>query len=859
MSMISGSLICWRGSFRPMVFKPRAAMLGMLSIALGVAVFLAITIANRSAMGSFRQAFSIITGSADLEIRGSIPEEVLPEVQACEGVAIATPLVEAMVTLPENPGESLHLIGIDPLSAADLFPLRPSFGSAGQGDLSEWLARDDGLAVTEGFLKHHHLRQGDSISLQGPGEPRRLQIRYIARNDAMSSDGSAGVAAMDLGAAQEWVGKTGTLSAILIRLRDPKERKDVVERLRAHLPADVQVEPPSRRTQQVEIMLSAFRLNLSALSLVSLMVGMFFVGNSAAAAVVRRRVSLGIMRAMGTGRGTILGLVLVESAFSGVVGSAMGVLLSPLLAAVLARPVAQTVTALYLPVDTNGGWPTPLEALVGIIVGTGASMLASWIPARQAAGVDPSKVLHPGSAQEIFPLHSGKLALVGFGLLVGALVFSLGALNGGTPLLGFVAAFCVMAGFSLWVPLTMVFVAYVLRMLNLRQWFPGGVIVRIALEQTMRSLHRTAPTIAALAAAAAMTVGISVMIHSFRGSVVAWAERTLTADLFIAPAANELLGLEHTLPEGAAAWWAKRPEVSAVGTFREIEARTVEDQQVTLGVVAGPSRGSVDFLHGEVDKKMKALVGGGTVALSESLGRRLNLGPGDRLKLRGPGGPLSLKVVDLYRDYTRDRGIAMIDADYFARIWGTKAVNSLAVVFHPGTPQETQDQAIHAFYSGFGGKGAYVCYSNRSLKARILEIFNQTFAVTAVLKSISIAVAVGGVMLTLGILVMERARDLGVLRSLGASKGQIVRMMLCEAMIIGMIASIVGLASGAVLALVLTWVVNKAFFGWSIDLAYPWWEMCLLPLWMTAAALVAGYFPANGAAKTRPAAALRTE
>ena len=152
-----------------------------------------------------------------------------------------------------------------------------------------------------------------------------------------------------------------------------------------------------------------------------------------------------------------------------------------------------------------------------------------------------------------------------------------------------------------------------------------------------------------------------------------------------------------------------------------------------------------------------------------------------------------------------------------------------------------------------------MCYSNRSLKARILEIFNQTFAVTAVLKSISIAVAVGGVMLTLGILVMERARDLGVLRSLGASKGQIVRMMLCEAMIIGMIASIVGLASGAVLALVLTWVVNKAFFGWSIDLAYPWWEMCLLPLWMTAAAVVAGYFPANGAAKTRPAAALRTE
>jgi putative ABC transport system permease protein len=128
-----------------------------------------------------------------------------------------------------------------------------------------------------------------------------------------------------------------------------------------------------------------------------------------------------------------------------------------------------------------------------------------------------------------------------------------------------------------------------------------------------------------------------------------------------------------------------------------------------------------------------------------------------------------------------------------------------------------------------------------------------------VLRTISIAVAIGGVMLTLGILVLERTRDLGVLRSMGASAGQVARMMLVEAGLIGLLASLIGIASGSALALVLTWVINKAFFGWSIDLSYPWAELFLLPLWMTAAALVAGLFPALRAGRIPPAAALRNE
>jgi putative ABC transport system permease protein len=837
-------------------------MLSVMSIALGVAVFLAITIANRGAVESFHRAFAMITGKADLEIRGHVPESVLPMAIKTAGVSGATPLVEAMVTLPDYRGESLHLVGIDPYTAAGLLTVEPSFGSEekdGGGDLAEWLSDDTGIALLREFSERHHLKQGDTIRLQGAGPPRQLILRHLIRTDDASAEGRGGIAALDLAKAQEWVGEPGYLSAILIKLRDPAEKHAVTERLQCLLPEDVSVQPPARRTQQVDIMLAAFRLNLTALSLVSLMVGMFFVGNAAAASVVRRRVSLGILRALGTSRPMILAMVLVEAALSGCIGSLLGILASPLIAGILAAPVAQTVTALYLPVDGHGGWPSPLEAIAGMVAGVVAALVAAWIPAQQAAFVDPTKVLHPGTAPEIFPLPALPLACWGAGVLLLGFLCSLGALYGGVAFLGFGAAFFVLTGFSLMVPLVAVAAAELLRSVLARPLWARGAILRIALEQTMRSLHRTAPTIAALAAAASMTVGISVMIHSFRGSVITWSGRTLTADLFIAPAANELLGLEHTMPESAKAWWRTQPAVSAVGTFREVEARTVGGAQVTLGVVSGPARGSIDFLHGEVAEKTKALERGEGVALSESLARRLKLGQGDKLVLLGPRGPLTLPVIDLYRDYTRDRGIAMIGADYFAKVWGAQGVHSLAIEFIPGTSEKVRDKVQSSFFSAFGGKEAFICYSNHALKARILDIFNQTFAVTAVLKTISIAVAIGGVMLTLGILVMERTRELGVLKAIGASRGQIVRVMLAEASLIGLLASLVGIVSGAVLALVLTWVINKAFFGWSIDLAYPWPDIALLPLWMTASALVAGLIPALRASMVPPAAALRME
>jgi putative ABC transport system permease protein len=824
---------------------------------LGVAVFLSITIANRRATESFQNAFTQITGRADLEVRGDLPETLFPKVLGVEGVASATPLIEALVTLPDFPGESIHLVGVDTFSAADVLTLQPTIGTGGQSDLAAWLNPIGLLAVTPEFLLKHELKVGDHIRLQGMGAPRNVMIGFKLEGEPLSGGAQGRVVAMDLAAVQEWTGRLGNITTILIKLSSPANKEMVMAKLRPLLPDTATLSPPGQRTQQVEIMLSAFKMNLSALSLVSLLVGMFFVANASAAAVIRNRVSLGILRAVGVGRRMILGMVLGEAGFIGVVGSLLGVLAAPFLADLLSAPVARTITTLYLPVEARGGWPTCSEVALGLVAGVGASVVAALIPARQASLVDPVQVLHPGTAPEIFPIPSLRLAFAGVALVGGAWLFSTAALVTGPPVLGFAAAFLVLAGFSLMVPCAVRIVTNPQggfdKMLRL------GMISRLAMEQSRRSLHRTAPNVAALAAAVSMMVGITVMIHSFRCSVIDWVGKTLTADLFIAPAANELLGLVHTLPPGAAEWWEARKSVQAVGTFREFETRTFQDQAVTLGVISGPARGAIDFLHGDDKRKTRALFSGEGIALSEGLARRLHLGPGGILVLRTPRGPLSLRVLDLYRDYTRDRGMAMIGADQFFRYWGDQGVHSLAILFEPGTPPQVMEQEQRNFVKEFGGREAFACYDNRTLRSRIVEIFNQTFAVTAVLRTISIAVAVGGVMLTLGMLVLERTRDIAVLRSMGASALQIIQMMLTEAAMIGIIASLMGLLSGSALALVLTWVINKVFFGWSIDLSYPWLDLMAVPFWMTAAALVAGVVPAWHAARITPAAALRME
>jgi putative ABC transport system permease protein len=654
------------------------------------------------------------------------------------------------------------------------------------------------------------------------------------------------LAAMDIGWAQEWLELQGQLTSIQILLEPNAKPGDVSERLRAILPPHLEVAEPASRNDEMKIMLAAFHLNLTAMSLVSVIVGMFLIYNSVAAAVVRRQQQIAILRACGTSRLEVRCLFLAEAVTEAILGSALGILFAPWLAGLVSIPIAGTISSLYELTSVNTLTLTPLQILSGFGVGIFAALIAAWLPASEATRVEPALILHPGASLRVFaPRRLARLVGACVSLLAAAAA-GFASLNGGHKFLGFVSAGLVIAGFSLLAPWFAGCVAYFAR--------PLGLAGRMASDHLMRSLHRNAMTIAALAAAVAMAVAVTVMIHSFRSSVQRWIDRTLTADLYIAPAANEIGGLHAYLPREAADWVRARPEVREASSFREHTVRH-RGELVSLAVVDGKARGELEYLSGSLPDAAERFDEGEAVVVSESFVTRFRENP-DRLTLQTPAGERTFPVAGIIKDYTRDGGTILMPRRLYRTAWNDERLHSLAITWRNSTSVEsfTED-----FRKRFGEQGQFAIYDNQALRKRIFEIFEQTFAVTSALRAIAILVAGTGILFSLSILATERAREIGVLRAVGASRAQILGFFLGESALIGSAAALCGLASGAVLAMVLTWVVNKAFFGWSIALSYPVASLLPTPLWIVAAAILAAIYPAWIAAKTPPAAAVRFE
>lgn len=828
----------WRQVVRQAWRHPLLTGLNILGIALGITVFLAVQIANRGAIASFQAAAELTTGRAHLEIRGNLDDGILPTIAAFPGVKAATPIVEGLVTFPDVPGEYLRILGVDPFTGREIFPFQLETADSSTLDLEKWLADPDVIAVQPGFTKT------GSIQVLAGTMLRTLRPAFTFKPDAFTQTDPR-LAAMDIGWAQELFGSAGRISSILVLLDEPSEVEAVADGLRKIVPADARVALPAARSEEMKAMLGAFQLNVTAMSLVSLVVGMFLICNSVGASVIRRRVEIAILRANGATRGEVRRLFLCEAALEAALGVALGIWLAPLLAGWIAQPVSQSVSSLYELVRVENMSLTDRQMLGAIAIGMTAALVAAWLPASEAAHCDPARILHPGAGIEVFsPLRKRGLvvAILLIGAAFGLCVYSL---EGGSKYLGFAAAGAIIAGFSLLVPWLALAVAFCSRNF--------GVIFRLAANYFARSLHRNTLTIAALAAAIAMTISVTVMIHSFRASVQRWIEHTLTADLYIAPAVNEIAGSQAVLPDEAQSWAEGQPDVLEVGTFRELPIR-FRDQPTTLAVINGKARGKLEFLAGEDAEQ--GFQSGECVAVSESFASRFGVEPRAVISLPTPAGIKEFTVCGVYKDFARDRGTILMHRTLFDRYWREGQVHSLALKMRdPALSGPVGD----AFRARFGYQSQFVLYDNAALRQRVFEIFDETFAVTSVLRGIAIIVAVAGVLFSLSALVIEREREIGVLRAMGASRPQVLGVFLTEAALLGFTSALSGLASGGALAMVLTWIINKAFFGWTIDLNYPALPLVTTPIWIVGVAFLAALLPAWRAANIAPARAVRFE
>ena len=830
-------------SLRYFARHPALTALNIVGIALGVTVFLSIQIVNHSALESFRASVDIVAGRADLEVVGDglrFDEDAWRIVAGDPDIAAATPTVEDVAALPDYPGEYLQVLGIDIFSNQPLRTFELHDAQQQKPDVVQFLRDPTVIALTEKLTRRLGLKIGDPVRIETPVGLRTFRVGFILAFGEDAPGADEHLAVIDIASAQENFRHLGKLSRISARLRPGADFNAVCADLRRKLPPGVVVEAPDRRNRQVERMLGAFQLNLTALSLISLLVGMFLIYNTVAAAVVRRRYEIGVLRSLGLGRFQVQLLFMGEALVLGVAGLALGLVLGIVLAGRLVGAVSQTITSLYILTSIQTLFVSPWAVLAAMALCLGAVVLAAWFPAREAALIPPVEALSLGHLEDESARATGRWFAVGIGLLALAGLTAWTSLTVGPAWLSFGSALFTLLGFAFFVPT-------ICRLFS-RFVKPRAIMPRIAAGHFAQSLHRNSVAIASLVVALAMVVGISTMIFSFRSTVQSWLERSIQADLVIAPAANLLIGNRELVRPEVEQVVAALPHVT-YDSFRELriqfEGQLVKMAAVRMAVTRDIEK--LDFSEGDSHSAFDAAIDHEAALVSQPFQRRFHLGLGDTIRLNTPTGVRDFKIAGVYLDYTTEGGVILFDWSTYKKYWRDDSVNGLGLYLDKKAGF-TADQLQESLRPKIAPYGDYLIKSNRELREQVFRIFDQTFAVTYLLQTIGIIVSGLGIFLSLTVLVAERRREISILRAVGASRRQIEALVLWEAALIGLIGSLLGIVAGLVLAAILSYVINVSFFGWTIAWATPWGSLLALPFLVMAAALAAGYGPARQAA-----------
>lgn len=818
--------LVWRALARE---KGRAA-LALLSVALGVSVFLAIRLANRAAVASFEGFTQGIGTGAELTVRadiGPLDEGELERLAPLRRELWLRPVLEGSFTRSGSM-EAFQVLATDLVGLGAATPATTQASGMPGLDLldpsavliSQTLARAEGLRVTDPIMG---LVDGREVTLHVaglvPDPPNRPAIqRHLL--------------VMDLPAAQALFRRPGQLDRLDLGWLPGHEGAALEATLAALLPPGWVAEAPEQRASSGRAMSGAFRLNLTVLSLVALAVGAYLLFQAFDATVNRRRETWALLQALGCPRRRILNLVLTEAALLGGAGSLLGILLGWAMAQGAVRGVARTLDALYGASSANHADLLGWEAAAAFLAGTLTCLVAAWVPARRAAGTPPVQLLARGA--DTRPMRWGPAALAGLALLgAGLAVAFLPTLPQGTLWHAYLGSALVLFGGSL-ASLALLPVLGAPGRLGRSGWG-----FRLSLRPLQRPTGRHGFACAALAVAVGMTVGMGVMVRSFEATVQSWIGDNLKADLFVAPLGVAGASSRHRIDAAAAQALAADPAVAALDRYQQLRIffRGQPTNLATGDFTVLGTRGHLAMIQGGTSEAVLGRIHGdgldhpGAVA-SETFARRFGLRVGDTLDL--PRGAFTHRVTlrGIYADFGNERGSLILDRPVFLTWFQDARAASLAIYLKPGEQAEAVAQRLSRAWPTLQFR------PNGDLRAQVQLIFNQTFAITYALEVIGLAVAMAGLVQSLAGLALARRGDIWTLRALGAGEGSITAVLLGEGLGVALAGCLGGLALGVLLSRILVLVLNPQAFGWTLNYRVPYGFLGgLLGLCLVAAAL----------------------
>ncbi len=827
---------------RQLRHHPLLAALTVLGIALGVAMSSGIDLAIASAHRAFADSIGSFGGAATDIIRGGpsgIPDAQVAAMRARLSPAPVAPRIECLVGAGARGGHAMRLVGIDPVAQG------PFLGHGAPGALGAMAAR---LMTMPGAVMMTARTAVEISATAGADVELRIGTRHVAVRlvglIAQDADGASALddcAVCDISTAQELLGRIGRVDEVDVML-DAAGR----ERLRAlSLPAGASLEASATRGAALLSLTSAFDTNLAAMGLLAMVVGLFLIYNTIDFLAVERAPDLARLRMHGAPRAAVSGAILLEAAILGACGSALGLALGIGCCRLLIDAISRTIGDLWFAVDVRAITLSPRLLAAN-------SSQAPWprspprSPPWRAPRLAPSVSLQAAQAtapRRVAAGHGGRGRGRARAGRAGAGVRRPGSGRG-------LRRHRAVPG----------------RLCSADPARPGagrgadgaaaGPPARSAggdrRAQRRATLARTGLAVAALAVAAAASLGVDIMVTSFRAALTTWLDSTLQADVYVSAPRQVAARMDAVpLPTGLVERLSRVPGIDTVITKHDAHPDSAIGP-IDLMAFDLPARGRAALTFVSAGPAPWTAFAAGDLLITEPFAARHHLAPGDALIIRTDRGEHAFRIAAVGRDYSSDQGAAMMSLAAYQRWWDDRGLSSFSAFASPGVSAQELVRRLRAASAG----ELLEIQSNADLRRASLEVFDRTFSITRAMRLLAGAVAFLGVLAALMAQGIERGRELALLRMHGATPSQVGALVGAQALLCGLAAGILALPLGVALAELLIRVVNRRSFGWSYDLHLGAGALALTLALALGAAVLAGLYPAWRAMRSSPARAM---
>jgi putative ABC transport system permease protein len=822
-----------RAEWRHHPWRQAAAV---MAVALGVALAFAVQLINESALSEFETAVHAASGAPDFSVHprdGLLPEDLYARVALAPGVAHASPVIELAVGLRGADGQThaAHLLGLDALAAPWISPAwlpqpetasssAPSAAGAQAPPLAPLSALDPDLVFVNAAARAQ-LGAADHVTLRVDGREQRLAI-----GGRIAADGPP-LLVMDIAGAQTHFDRVGSLSRIDVRLAPGARQEAVMAALGAG--PDVRAAAPDEAALRMARLSQSYRVNLSVLSLVALFTGGFLVFSVQSLAVAKRIPQLALLGVLGMSGRQRRALVWVDGLAVGAVGGVAGLALGTALAAAALRALGGDLGS-----GTLGGsaphlqW-SPLAASAYFALGVASAFAGGWWPARAAQGLAPAQ-----SLKGLSTASGGDWpAAAGLGLiaLAGAL-----ALVPPWHAIPWGAYACVgvllLGGISL--------VPQVVSLLL--QGFRGArnPVAALAVARAVDQRHTATAAVAGVVASLSLVVALTVMVTSFRDSLIVWLDQVLPADLYVRTPPGAAEGPVFLPAPVLAA--ASGPGVRQTRAERLVTLTLAPDQpDATLLVRDLPPGDATPALPWivEPDAGPPAARDADAVPVypTEVLAALQHLKKGDLIDLPLPprtsaaGASAQTTSVHavvrgIWRDYARQQGALFMSRADWLRLTGDERISGLSVWLtdRDATARNAGNNAadvVARLKAAIPAGSPVEISTSAELRAVSLRIFDRSFAVTRWLQGVALAIGLAGIAASFSAQVLARRREFGTLQHLGFTRRQVLTLVASEGALWSAVGAVLGLALGLAVAVVLVKVVNPQSFHWTMQMSVP--------------------------------------